>query len=64
MALSPQELATLIDIDARILAKQPVSTQEKQLIFDLLKREKLAVKPTIVAAAASEGLDVTGIIME
>jgi hypothetical protein len=61
MALNTYERDTLAEIKARVLAKQPVSVAEKQLVLDLLKREDLAVRATVVQRAANEGLDVSGI---
>lgn len=59
--LNTYERDTLAEIKARVLAKQPVSQREKQLVLDLLKREQLAVKASVIAAAKNSGLDVTGI---
>lgn len=61
MALNTWEKDTLAEIKARVLAKQPVSAREKQLVLDLLKREGLAVNAAVVQRAANEGLNVSGI---
>ena len=62
MALNTFERDTLAEIKARVLAKQPVSQREKQLVLDLLRREQLAVDPRVVQRAASEGLDTRGVL--
>ena len=62
MALNTWERDTLAEIKARVLAKQPVSKREKQLVLDLLKREGLAVRADVVERAANEGLDTAGIL--
>ena len=62
MALNTWERDTLAEIKARVLAKQPVSQREKQLVLDLLKREQLAVDPRVVERAANEGLNVSGVV--
>jgi hypothetical protein len=62
MALNTWERDTLADIKARVLAKKPVSQREKQLVLDLLKREQLAVDARVVQRAASEGLNVAGVV--
>ena len=62
MALNTWERDTLADIKARVLAKRPVSQREKQLVLDLLKREQLAVDARVVQRAASEGLNVAGVV--
>ena len=61
MALNTWEKDTLAEIKGRVLAKQPVSQREKQLVLDLLKREQLAVRASVVERAANEGLNVAGI---
>ena len=62
MALNTWERDTLAEIKARVLAKQPVSQREKQLVLDLLKREQLAVSAAVVQRAANEGLNVSGVV--
>ena len=62
MALNTWEKDTLAEIKGRVLAKQPVSQREKQLVLDLLKREQLSVRADVVQRAANEGLDTRGIL--
>ena len=64
MALNTWEKDTLAEIKARVLAKQPVSQREKQLVLDLLKREGLSVRAAVVQRASNEGLNVAGIVTE
>ena len=61
MALNTWERDTLAEIKARVLAKQPVSQREKQMVLDLLKREGSPVRADVIKRAANEGLDVKGI---
>ena len=64
MALNTWERDTIAEIKARALARMPVSAQEKQLVLDLLAREKLPVNAAVLQRAANEGLDVSGIVTE
>lgn len=61
MALNTWERDTLAEIKSRALKKQYVSSREKQLVLDLLKREKLAVDSRVIERAAADGFNVAGI---
>jgi hypothetical protein len=61
MALNTFERDTLAEIKARVMARKPVADWEKQMVLDLLKREQLAVDPRVIARAAADGFNVTGV---
>ncbi len=59
--LNAFERATIAEIKARVLAKQPVSAREKQMLLDLLKREGLGLTSKAIAEAKKQGFNVQGI---
>jgi hypothetical protein len=61
MALNAWEKDFIAEIKARVLAKQPVSLREKQMVMDLVKREQMPVRQKVLDQAAREGVDVSGI---
>lgn len=61
MPLNTWEKDFLAEIKARVLNKQSVSPREKQIVLDLMKREKLPMSQKALDAAAKEGMDISGI---
>ena len=61
MALNAYEKDTLAEIKARVLANQPVSAYEKQLVLDLYRRSRQPVAAAVLQLAARKGFDTTGI---
>lgn len=61
MALNTWERDTLAEIKSRVLRGEHVSQLEKQMVLNLLKRERLVVRAEVVARAAAEGFNVQGI---
>ncbi len=61
MSLNSWEQDFLAEIKARVLAKQPVSAREKQIVLDLTRREGVAVSQRVLDNAAREGFDVSGL---
>ena len=59
--LTADEGKMIRDIKERVLAKKFVSDTEKQLVLDLLKREQLSVRASVIQRAANSGFDVSGI---
>ena len=59
--LNTYEMDTIAEIKARVLAKQPVSDREKQLVLDLLRREGRAVRQEVIDRARNSGFNVEGI---
>lgn len=61
MALNTFERDTLVEIKARVMAKQPVADWERQIILDLLRREGAQVDPQVIERARNSGFNVNGI---
>lgn len=59
--LSTTERNTIADIKARLVANRPVTTREKQMMLDLVKREGLSLSSKAIDTARKEGLNVDGI---
>ncbi len=59
--LSTWERDFLADIKARVMAKQPVSAREKQIVLDLLRRTGVGMSAAAKANAEKEGFSTAGI---
>ena len=59
--LNTYEMDTIAEIKARVLAKQPVSDREKQLMLDLVRREGLGVRSEVIQRARNSGFNIQGI---
>jgi len=59
--LSVFERNTIVEIRARVLAGQPVSATEKQLVLTIIRNAGKAITTEVAKLAASKGFDITGI---
>ena len=59
--LNTFERDTIAEIKARVLARKPIATWEKQMLLDLLKREGRGLTATAIENARKDGLNVEGI---
>lgn len=59
--LNSFERNTLAEIKARVLARQPVSNQEKQMVLDLLRRSGGGMTAAAKTAAERQGFSTQGI---
>jgi hypothetical protein len=59
--LNTYEMDTIAEIKARVLARQPVSDREKQLVLDLLRREGRGIRADVLERARNSGFNTEGI---
>ena len=61
MALNTFERDTLVEIKARVMAKRPVADWERQMVLDLLRRERAQEDPQVIERARNSRYNVDGI---
>lgn len=59
--LNDWERNFLADVRSRVMNKQPVSREEKQIVLDLMRRTQVPMSKQAIDAAAAEGFNVTGL---